>query len=86
MKSQLPVVRKRGKRRKRVLWRALLPACGVLVSGGWVADGLKGEVLFAEWALFAELMNCLGMPESWWWLPVWQSPASDSVSSPCSFT
>ena len=39
---------------------ALLPACVVLVSGGWVADGLKGEVLFAEW------MNRWGIPMHWW--------------------
>ena len=39
---------------------ALLPACVVLVSGGWVADGLKGEVLFAK------LMSWLGIPVHWW--------------------
>ena len=30
-------------------WRALLPGWLILISGGWVADGLKGEVLFGDW-------------------------------------
>lgn len=33
----------------RVRWRALVPAWLILVSGSWVADGLKGETLFREW-------------------------------------
>ena len=35
--------------RFRVRWTALIPAWLILVSGSWVADGLKGEVLFGEW-------------------------------------
>lgn len=31
-------------------WRALLPGWLILISGSWVADGLKGEVLFGDWA------------------------------------
>ena len=30
-------------------WRALLPGWLILVSGSWVADGLKGEALFGDW-------------------------------------
>lgn len=30
-------------------WRALLPGWLILVSGSWVADGMKGEILFADW-------------------------------------
>ena len=38
-------------------WRALPPAWLFLVSGSWIADGLKGEVLFGDWpwgGLFAD--------------------------------
>ena len=38
-------------------WRALLPGWLILISGSWVADGIKGEVLFADWhwgRVFAE--------------------------------
>ena len=45
---------------REVPWSALLPACVVLVSGGWVADGLKGEVLFPG------VMDRVGMPGHWW--------------------
>ena len=37
----------------KIPWRALVPAWLVLISGGWAADGLKGEVLFENWPLFA---------------------------------
>lgn len=30
-------------------WRALLPGWLILISGSWVADGIKGEILFADW-------------------------------------
>ena len=30
-------------------WRALLPGWLILISGSWVADGVKGEVLFGDW-------------------------------------
>lgn len=33
----------------RVPWRALMAAWLVLITGGWAADGLKGEVLFEHW-------------------------------------
>ena len=39
-------------------WRALLPGWLFLVSGSWVADGVKGEVLFGDWpwgGLFADV-------------------------------
>lgn len=39
---------------KKIPWRALIPAWLVLISGGWAADGLKGEVIFGErWTVFA---------------------------------
>jgi hypothetical protein len=30
-------------------WRALVPAFATVVLASWVADGIKGEALFAEW-------------------------------------
>lgn len=42
---------------RKYRWRALLPGWLILISGSWVADGLKGEVLFGDWPwgrLFAE--------------------------------
>lgn len=45
---------------RAVPWRALLPACTVLISGSWVADAVKGEVLFAD------SMKWLGAPVSRW--------------------
>ena len=34
---------------RRYRWRALVPGWLILISGSWVADGIKGEVLFADW-------------------------------------
>ena len=34
---------------RRYRWRALVPGWLILISGSWVADGIKGEVLFEDW-------------------------------------
>ena len=41
---------------------AFLLALGVLVSGSWIADGIKGEVLFADWSSLCDWFNLFRNP------------------------